>query len=79
MVPRKGLEPPQPYDRQHLKLVRLPISPPGHGSIIEGVGVFRPFQPNLAFSLQTWWFDTVALINNKNSYIRHVLPKELNA
>jgi len=43
------------------------------------VGVFQPFHPNLAFSLQTWWFDTVALINNKNSYIRHVLPKELNA
>ncbi len=36
LVPRKGLEPPQPYDRQHLKLVRLPISPPGHASIIGG-------------------------------------------
>ena len=37
LVPRKGLEPPQPYDRQHLKLVRLPISPPGHATIIGGV------------------------------------------
>lgn len=37
MVPRKGLEPPQPYDRQHLKLVRLPISPPGHAVIIRDV------------------------------------------
>jgi hypothetical protein len=36
LVPRKGLEPPQPYDRQHLKLVRLPISPPGHTFIIDG-------------------------------------------
>jgi hypothetical protein len=43
------------------------------------VGIFQPFQLNLAFSLQTWWFDTVALIHNKNSYIRQVLPKELNA
>ncbi len=34
VVPRKGLEPPQPYDRQHLKLVRLPISPPGHLAIL---------------------------------------------
>jgi hypothetical protein len=44
-----------------------------------GVGIFQPFQLNLAFSLQTWWFDTVALINNKNSNMRHVLPKELKA
>ncbi len=29
-MPRKGLEPPRSCDRQHLKLVRLPISPPGH-------------------------------------------------
>ena len=32
MVPRRGLEPPRPCERQHLKLVRLPIPPPGHGS-----------------------------------------------
>ena len=31
MVPRRGLEPPRPCERQHLKLVRLPIPPPGHG------------------------------------------------
>ena len=31
MVPRRGLEPPRPCDRQHLKLVRLPIPPSGHG------------------------------------------------
>ena len=53
MVPRKGLEPPQPYDRQHLKLVRLPISPPGHASIIEGWVFLGYFNPILAFSLQT--------------------------
>ena len=32
MVPRRGLEPPRPCERQHLKLVRLPIPPPGHGA-----------------------------------------------
>src|ERR1041384_2566106 len=31
LVPRRGLEPPRPCERQHLKLVRLPIPPPGHG------------------------------------------------
>ncbi len=31
MVPGRGLEPPRPYERQHLKLVRLPIPPSGHG------------------------------------------------
>jgi hypothetical protein len=31
MVPRRGLEPPRRYQRQHLKLVRLPIPPSGHG------------------------------------------------
>jgi hypothetical protein len=30
-VPRRGLEPPRPCERQHLKLVRLPIPPSGHG------------------------------------------------
>ena len=30
LVPRRGLEPPHPCERQHLKLVRLPIPPPGH-------------------------------------------------
>lgn len=29
MVPRTGLEPANPFGRQPLKLVRLPISPPG--------------------------------------------------
>src|SRR3989344_782092 len=29
MVPRRGLEPPSPCGRYHLKVVRLPISPPG--------------------------------------------------
>jgi hypothetical protein len=32
VVPRRGLEPPRPCERQHLKLVRLPIPPPGHRS-----------------------------------------------
>src|SRR5690348_10344596 len=36
MVPRRGLEPPRPCERQHLKLVRLPIPPSGHG-VGEGV------------------------------------------
>lgn len=31
MVPRRGLEPPRGDPRQHLKLVRLPIPPSGHG------------------------------------------------
>ena len=30
MVPGRGLEPPRRYQRQHLKLVRLPIPPSGH-------------------------------------------------
>ena len=29
MVPRRGLEPPRPFDHQHLKLARLPIPPSG--------------------------------------------------
>ena len=36
MVPRRGLEPPRPCERQHLKLVRLPIPPPGHGLRLVG-------------------------------------------
>lgn len=31
MVPGRGLEPPRRCQRQHLKLVRLPIPPSGHG------------------------------------------------
>ena len=30
MVPGRGLEPPRRCQRQHLKLVRLPIPPSGH-------------------------------------------------
>ncbi len=33
MVPGRGLEPPRRYQRQHLKLVRLPIPPSGHVGI----------------------------------------------
>jgi hypothetical protein len=29
LVPRRGLEPPRPFERQILSLVRLPIPPPG--------------------------------------------------
>ena len=29
-VPGTGFEPAHPYERCHLKAVRLPISPPGH-------------------------------------------------
>ena len=29
MVPRRGLEPPRPFDHWHLKPARLPIPPPG--------------------------------------------------
>src|SRR5690606_9832311 len=31
LVPRRGLEPPRPFERRHLKTVRLPIPPSGHG------------------------------------------------
>ena len=72
MVPRKGLEPPQPYDRQHLKLVRLPISPPGHASIIGGWTFLGFLNPISAFSLQTWWFDTVALFITKIDISRYI-------
>ncbi len=34
MVPRKGLEPSQPYGYWHLKPARLPISPPGQRVIL---------------------------------------------
>ena len=29
-VPETGFEPAHPFGRYHLKVVRLPISPPGH-------------------------------------------------
>src|SRR5690606_23124555 len=29
-VPRRGFEPPRPCERYHLKVVRLPVPPPGH-------------------------------------------------
>ena len=38
MVPRRGLEPPRPCERQHLKLVRLPIPPSGHREHVVQVG-----------------------------------------
>ena len=31
MVRGRGLEPPCPCGRYHLKVVRLPVSPPAHG------------------------------------------------
>ena len=34
LVPRGGLEPPSPCERYHLKVVSLPVSPPGHASIL---------------------------------------------
>ncbi len=34
VVRRRGLEPPSPYGRYHLKVVRLPISPPAHAGSI---------------------------------------------
>ena len=37
MVPGRGLEPPRPYERQHLKLVRLPIPPSGPDPDFSGV------------------------------------------
>ncbi len=30
MVPKRGLEPPWDCSRYHLKVVRIPIPPPGH-------------------------------------------------
>ena len=71
-MPRKGLEPPQPYDRQHLKLVRLPISPPGHTPIIGGWAFLGFLNPILAFPPQTWWFDTVALFITKIDITRYI-------
>ena len=41
MVPRRGLEPPRPCERQHLKLVRLPIPPPGHGMNVRVGGALK--------------------------------------
>jgi hypothetical protein len=38
LVPGRGLEPPRPCERQHLKLVRLPIPPSGH--MMRGAGAF---------------------------------------
>src|SRR3954453_19027017 len=38
MVPRRGLEPPRPCERQHLKVGGLPIPPPGHLSLLAGRG-----------------------------------------
>ena len=35
VVPRRGLEPPWPCDRYHLKVVRLPISPPRHKTLFK--------------------------------------------
>ena len=52
MVPRRGLEPPRPCERQHLKLVRLPIPPPGHRVVFSAGGRVRggpgPCQTGLA-------------------------------
>ena len=31
LVPETGFEPAHPFGRYHLKVVRLPISPPGQG------------------------------------------------
>ena len=35
-VPKTGFEPAHPFGRYHLKVVRLPISPPGHFFVGEG-------------------------------------------
>jgi hypothetical protein len=51
MVPRRGLEPPRPCERQHLKLVRLPIPPSGHGSerqVSRSPGRMAPIRHGLA-------------------------------
>jgi hypothetical protein len=46
VVRRSGLEPPCPFGRQPLKLVRLPISPPAHLSVENNAEEteFRPRQ-----------------------------------
>jgi hypothetical protein len=49
LVPRRGLEPPRPCERQHLKLVRLPIPPPGHsGSAFRQAAALKGAQPALS-------------------------------
>ena len=48
MVPRRGLEPPRPCERQHLKLVRLPIPPPGHMQACWQAAALRKRRPALS-------------------------------
>ena len=36
-VPETGFEPAHPFGRHHLKVVRLPISPPGHPIPVDGI------------------------------------------
>ncbi len=45
MVPRTGLEPANPFGRQPLKLMRLPISPPGDGTAIETILIRAAAKP----------------------------------
>jgi uncharacterized protein YbjT (DUF2867 family) len=54
-VPGRGLEPPRPCERQHLKLVRLPIPPSGHvGKVgaIRGAVVPCQHQSGAAWAIQ---------------------------
>src|SRR5437763_13153959 len=58
VVPRRGLEPPRPCERQHLKLVRLPIPPPGHGASVCWQGAaLKGAGAALSISLSNGWAD----------------------
>ena len=42
-VPKTGFEPARRFQRYHLKVVRLPVSPPGHPLAFEAVANVRLF------------------------------------
>ena len=42
LVPRRGLEPPRPYEHQHLKLACLPIPPPRQEGILQSANFNLP-------------------------------------
>jgi hypothetical protein len=50
LVPRTGFEPAHPFERCHLKAVRLPISPSGHYYLWRGANIRGIIIPGLIFS-----------------------------
>ena len=64
-VPETGFEPAHPFGRYHLKVVRLPISPPGRvvpGLMFE-VNNFKPQTSNLKqlriANVRVYFFNTI--------------------